>query len=60
MASRKYLRSLSGVNKDGGKVYTTILIGHSLPPKESQDCMRKWATTDNHFFFKQTVQAKKL
>jgi hypothetical protein len=60
MASLKYLRSLSGVNKDGGKVYTTILMGHSLPPKKIKDCMHKWAAADNHFCFEQTVQAKKL
>jgi hypothetical protein len=43
MAARKYLRSLSGVNKSRGKIYATILIGHELPTKERQDCMREWA-----------------
>jgi hypothetical protein len=60
MASRKYLRSLSGVNKDGGKVFTSILIGHNLPPKEIQDCMRDWAVADDHFFFQHTVQAEQV
>jgi hypothetical protein len=60
MASRKYLRSLSGVNKEGGKVFTTILIGHNLPPKEIQDCMRDWAIADDHFFFQRTVQAEQV
>jgi hypothetical protein len=60
MASRKYLRSLSGVNKEGGKIYTTILVGHDLPPKEIQDCMREWASVDDHFFFERTVQAEQV
>jgi hypothetical protein len=61
MASRKYLRSLSGVNKEGCKMYTTMLvIGHELPSKEIQDCMREWASADNHYFFKCTIQAKQV
>jgi hypothetical protein len=60
MASRKYLRSLSGVNKEGRKIYTMILIGHDLPPKEIQDCMREWASIDDHFFFERTVQAEQV
>jgi hypothetical protein len=60
MASRKYLRSLSGVNKEDGKIYTTILIGHDLPSKEIQDCMREWATAEDHFFFERTVQSEQV
>jgi hypothetical protein len=60
MASRKYLPSLSGVNKDGGKIYTTILIGHDLPPKEIQECMRSWAQAEDHFFFPRTIQLEQV
>jgi hypothetical protein len=51
MAAQKYLRSLSGINKTGRNVFTTIIIGHNLPSKEIQDCMRGWANADDHFFF---------
>jgi hypothetical protein len=60
MASRKYLHSLLGINKEGGKIYTMIHIGHDLPPKEIQECMREWASTKDHFFFEQTVQAEQV
>jgi hypothetical protein len=59
MASRKYLRSLSGVNKEGGKIYTTILIGHDLQPKEIQDCMREWASTEDLFFLNEQRRPNK-
>jgi hypothetical protein len=60
MASCKYLRSLSGVNKEGGKIFITILVGHDLPPKEIQECMRSWAQAEDHFFFPRTVQSEQV